>query len=158
MIVRFTKARHEDRPHTFTCVRDDGTTTGMPSTPFFIRHDLTHLAAESILEHRSAFYGLVAQGWDMDSFGEREPGSRKARQLPPEAILTEIIVGTLDLDWAAGPLPAEESAAIIADKNGGAGPTVEQIEQIRGKRKHLIGLWKDLEPGETLELRFPLSE
>src|SRR5690242_11145716 len=47
MVVRFTKPRNEDRPPTFTCIRDDGTTTGMPSTLFFVHHDLTHYAVET---------------------------------------------------------------------------------------------------------------
>jgi hypothetical protein len=75
MIIRFTKAKNEDRPSTITCFRDDGTTTGMPSTPFFVRHDLTHYAVETVLGLRTAFFGLLAQGWEISSFEEREPGN-----------------------------------------------------------------------------------
>src|SRR5437763_1012073 len=102
MIVRFTKARHEERPHTMTCIRDDGSTTGQPSTSFFVRHDFTHFAIETVLGLDDAFFGLIAKGWEVDSFGDREAGSRKARKVPPAAALAEILAGVLDLDWATG--------------------------------------------------------
>jgi hypothetical protein len=160
MIVRFTKARHAERPPTFTCIRDDGTRTGMPSTGFFVRHDLTHYAVEVCLGLKEAFYGLLASGWDIDSFIERQPDSRKVRAMPMETGLAEAVVGTLDLDWAAGPLPASQSADIIRQKFSEFGaieaaPTEEKIDQIRQARSELLQRWSALEPGESLELVFP---
>jgi hypothetical protein len=157
MIVRFTKARHADRPHTFTCIRDDGTATGMPSSEFFVRHDLTHFAVESVLGLREAFFGLLNSGWDIRSFEEREPGSRKSRKLPPEAMVAEFVVGTLELDWVAGPPPAEEAVAAIEQALAGTAAivSVQQIDRIRLRRGELVARWRELEPGQVLELRFP---
>jgi len=155
MIVRFTKARHEDRPHTFTCIRPDGTVTGMPSTAFFVRHDLTHFAVETTLGFKDAFFGLLAQGWEINSFEEREPGTRKSRALPTEAVAAEVIVGALELDWAAGPLPAEETKAIIETTLVAGTPSEALIDEIRSVRGELIERWNRLEPGQSLELEFP---
>lgn len=159
MIVRFTKARHEDRPHTFTCIRDDGSTTGMPSTGFFVRHDLTHYAVETALGLSDAFYGLLSQGWDISSFEEREPGSRKAMAVPANAVLTECLAGLLDLDWAAGPTPQDALIQMLADRLGSEGrlPTAEEIAEIRARRGELLERWNALEPGESLQLTFPLG-
>jgi hypothetical protein len=160
MVVRFTKARHEERPHTFTCIRSDGTTTGMASTPFFVRHDLTHFAVETVLGLTDAFYGLIAAGWDIDSFADREGDSRKVRKLPSEAIVAEIIVGSLDLDWAAGPLATEQTVAIISEKFVADDiecqpPTAEQIDNIRLSRADLLARWQTTMPGQSLDLSFP---
>lgn len=158
MIVRFTKARHAERPHTFTCVRDDGSTTGQASSSFFVRHDLTHFAVESVLGQRRAFFGLLASGWNVEAFEEREPGSRKSRKLPDEALVAEFTVGALDLDLTGG-MPAEEVSAYVREQlaaNGFdiVGPTASQVEDVRARRQELMIAWSNLEPGETLELRW----
>lgn len=156
VIVRFTKSRNPDRSHTLTCVRDDGSTTGMTVTEFFIRHDLTHFAVESILGYEDAFYGLVAKGWDVDSFSEREPGSRKSRTLPEIALFTETLVGALDLDWTAG---ARSSAEILEQiktthLDTQILPSEEQIQSIRLRRDELWKSWNALPSGDTLEFCF----
>lgn len=157
MVVRFTKARHEDRPHTFTCIRDDGSTTGMPSSGFFVRHDLTHYAVETVLGLGEAFYGLLSQGWEISSFEERQPGSRKARAVPPGAMLAECLAGLLDLDLVASPTPAEELIELLRDRLGADTrlPSPEEIGEIRCRRAELMERWSALAPGETLELTFP---
>jgi len=159
MRISFAKPRNEGRPPTLTIVREDGSTTGEASTPFFVAHDLTHYAVEKTLGFRRSFYGLVAQGWDIDSFGEREPGSAKARAVPGEAMLTEIIVGALDLhrrhvfsDTAA----LLEFVAGECENRGMVTPEVsdDEIVAICDLRDELIGRWSALGPGEVLELEF----
>jgi hypothetical protein len=126
----------------------------MQSSEFFIRHDLTHFAVETHLGLTQAFYGLLSQGWEIESFEERQPGSRKVREMPAEALYTEVIVGTLDLDWAAGPLPASDSVSIITERLSGQGPSEVEIEAIRAIRGDLWARWQSLEPGESIELTF----
>jgi len=157
MTIRFVKSRHADRPHTITCVRDDGTTVGQRSTDFFVHHDLTHYAIETTLGLTDAFWGLLNQGWEFSSFEEREPGTRKARVLPPEAYLAEVLAGSYDLEVAAGPQPDEDRAIALA----GLGlsipsPTTEQFQRIRSRRAELHQRWRDLDQGAWLELEFPL--
>jgi hypothetical protein len=78
--------------------------------------------------------------------------------MPVEAGLAEFVVGTLDMDWAAGPLPTSETCAIIRQKFSEFGadgaPSEEQIDQIRRVRAELLLRWANLAPGETLELVF----
>jgi hypothetical protein len=129
----------------------------MASTGFFIRHDLTHFAVESVLGLSDAFYGLVASGWDINSFEEREPGSRKASQAPPSAYLAETIVGVLDRDWIEGPSPASEAVSALEDALAGRElelPTPHQIEEMRAIRGDLLSQWHELPPGASIECRF----
>ena len=156
MVVRITKARHAERPHTLTCFRDDGTSCGQRSHDFFIRHDLTHFAVESVLGYREAFYGLLNQGWDFSTFEEREPGSAKVRSMPLEAGKAECLAGAFDVELTAGPQPNETIAALFAEY-GIAAPeiTVESIARIRARRDDLLARWHALSPGESMELQFP---
>ena len=52
------------------CVRADGSMTWQKQksrhAAFFALHDLTHFAVESALEFRRGFYGLIADGWEID--------------------------------------------------------------------------------------------
>lgn len=159
MVVRFTRARNEDRPHTFTCVRKDGTTTGMPSTSFFVHHDLTHFAIETTLGYREAFYGLLSQGWDIRTFEERTPDSAKARQLPAEAHYAEILAGLFDLELTSGELTGGQMLNFLRQKCRAAGlpePAVspENLVAIRRRREDLFHQWRQLGAGRTLELTF----
>ncbi len=148
MIVKFTKPHSEDRPPTMTCVRSDGSTCGMPTTPFFVRHDLTHFAVESVLSLTEAFYGLLAKGWAIESFEERQPGTRKSPALPTEAHLAERIVGLFDLQFGAVRLTAEEMLGQLGEVE----VTADQIEEMRKRRSELLRRYSELLPGETLEL------
>jgi hypothetical protein len=131
----------------------------MASSDFFIRHDMTHCAVESVLRLEHAFYGLLGQGWDLGDFEEREQGSRKARALPAEAYYAEVLVGAFELETILGEqdpvffndrlheaLPAEGKA--IRDTDLGA---------IRALLRRLLAHWSSLEPGARLELPFPAS-
>jgi hypothetical protein len=57
--------------------RADGTATWErkeePNAWFFVAHDLTHFAVETILGYRRGFYGLVAEGWALSDFGTPWP-------------------------------------------------------------------------------------
>lgn len=155
MTLRFTKSRHADRPHTLTCLRDDGTSTGQGSTEFFILHDLTHYATESTLGLTEAFYGLLNQGWDISSFEEREPGSRKSRRLPEEAMVAEVLAGTYDMENVAGPQPDEDRVERLTSVGLTRIPTPDEFQSIRSLRTELHQRWRSLAAGETLELPFP---
>src|SRR5207245_8210042 len=48
--------------------------------------------------HTRGFYGLVAEGWDLTDFGSPWPRG----PLPPEALVSEFIVGFLDRERGAG--------------------------------------------------------
>ena len=51
------------------CVRQDGSVTWQKQTrhaAHFALHDLTHYAVETALGYRRGFFGLIAEGWDVD--------------------------------------------------------------------------------------------
>ncbi|HWD40566.1 MAG TPA: hypothetical protein VG944_17085 [Fimbriimonas sp.] len=160
MRIRFKKAPHPDRKHSLTCVRDDGSSTGMASSEFFVRHDLGHYAIEAALSSKQAFWGLIASGWDIDSFEEREPGTRKSRTLPPEAVEVEVLAGLLDFDRASGrmaPADLRNTLKEMSESMNCRPPDIgiEVLLSIQNMQKELIRRWEDLAPGDTLELKFP---
>src|SRR5688500_15660047 len=84
------------------CTRADGSATWQRQqgrqASFFPLHDLTHYAVETELGFRDGFYGLIAQGWEID-----ETTGKSARgPLPPGSIVVEHLVGLLDLERTTG--------------------------------------------------------
>lgn len=145
-----------------TCVRADGTTTWQRQDgrlgAFFPLHDLTHYAVETVLGFRRAFYGLLAEGWDIATFNE--PGI--ARRLPEDAALAEVIVGFFDAERASGTISSAEDFNWKLDtyfaEHEVAAPafrmTDEALANIREVRGGLFSRWRDLPAGDTLELSF----
>lgn len=145
-----------------TCIREDGSSTGMASTPFFVAHDLMHYAVESELGAREAFYGLLAAGWELDSFEERVPGTGKVRLPPRQALEVERVVGVLDFAAAnPDPLSAAEVVELISQSFVAIGEelpsfvTSEFVDRVRSRRADLAAEWQRTLPGAVMELRFP---
>ena len=148
MIIQLKKVK--DGPPTLVCLRPDGSRTWSRLHPFFPVHDLTHCAVESVLGLSQAFFGLVDAGWEIDDFAR--PGS--ARDLPPEALHAERIVGVLDLERASG---REYSVAEFkAAAPGETSITSAQLAAVRSLRDDLHQRWIALAPGQTLEIPFPV--
>lgn len=142
--------------------RADGTTTWQRQEGqlgrFFPLHDLTHYAVETTLGFRRAFFGLLAEGWDISDFGKRS--TRELMQ--GEAGLAEVVVGFFDLERATGVI---ETADALNDKirtyyvdRRLAAPeppiTEEQVVRIRQRRAELFASWRALPAGQALELPF----
>lgn len=162
MIIRIKK--NADGRTSLSCTRADGTTTWQASSggqaAFFPRHDLTHYAVETVLGHRRGFYGLVASGWELTDFGKPWPRGK----LPLETLLSETIVGLLDLERGSGDLiSAEDINCRLSDvcTENRAGPpdeiTDDELGRIRRKRGELFAQWEAVEPGNTLELPFDVT-
>src|SRR5580693_10474042 len=101
MRVQFT--RRTDGSGVLRCVRDDGSVTWQKNdrhAAFFAVHDLTHFAVETVLGYRRGFFGLIAQGWDLDD----TTGKGARGVLPAEAIEVEKIVGLFDSERASSVL------------------------------------------------------
>ena len=144
-----------------SCRRADGSVTWQRQEGrqgrFFPLHDLTHFAVETVLAHSRGFYGLVADGWDLTDFGKPWPRG----PLPPEALASELLVGFLDAERAAGAeWPASQfnaTAATYYQQHGLRGACVvtdDGLRRVRERRRELFARWATLAPGETLELRF----
>jgi hypothetical protein len=145
-----------------SCTRADGTTTWQrqegSSGAFFPLHDLTHYSVETVLGFRRAFYGLVADGWDLTSFGA--PGTKD--RIPEEALLAEVIVGFFDAERASGSVSSAEDFnwKIRTFFENAKLPvpafsmTAEALDRIRARRAELFAAWRALPAGETLALAF----
>jgi hypothetical protein len=145
-----------------SCIRADGSATwqrqdGQLGT-FFPLHDLTHFAVETVLGFKRAFYGLLAEGWDITRFAE--PGM--SRQLPEEAGLAEVLVGFFDVERATGTRATAEDfnwkIETYYDEHATPTPTFrmtdDQLDRIRALRADLFARWHAVQPGDSLELTF----
>jgi len=159
ILIRIKKKR--DGSAALSCVRADGSVTWQrqdgPQGRFFPLHDLTHYAVESVLRHARGFYGLVALGWDFTDFGRSWPRG----PLPPEALASELIVGFLDSERAAGvewSVPEFNVAAATYyaqhELDRACTITDEELRNVRDERRELFARWAALPAGDTLELRF----
>jgi hypothetical protein len=160
LTIRLRKRR--DGAVVFELRRADGSTTWQkragPTAEFFAVHDRTHYAVETVLGYPRAFYGLVAEGWDLTDFGAPWPRG----PLPDEALPAEVIVGCFDTQRAAGErLTAQQcndSAAAYFSSAGRPSPvalTDDEISRIRDRMSDLVWRWHALAEDETLELPFP---
>jgi len=155
-LVRLKKGANGDS--VLSCVRSDGSTTWQRNDGvrgrFFPLHDLTHFAVETVLRHRRGFFGLVADGWNLEDFGSPWPRG----PLPEDMDPSEAIVGLLDAERSQGvrlgvatfreSYPNESALRSLSD---------DDLDQVRARRNELISLWEALPAGDTLELRFDRS-
>jgi hypothetical protein len=159
LVIRLKK--HRDGSAALSCTRADGSVTWQRQTglqgAFFPLHDLTHFAVESVIGFRRAFYGLLADGWNVTDFGKPWPRG----PLPPEAAHAEALVGFLDTERGTGSLFSAEDfnqqARAFAVQQGVELPAVmteERLRRIRALRAKLFRRWHELEPGATLELTY----
>ncbi|HEY4216498.1 MAG TPA: hypothetical protein VGM67_05140 [Gemmatimonadaceae bacterium] len=157
--------KKNDGSAALSCTRADGTTTWQrqngPQGAFFPLHDLTHLAVESVLGLRRAFYGLLTEGRDISSFERTD----ERGALPHEALFAELIVGYFDLERRVGEhFPVAEfndkARAYFADHGAPEPPfelTQAQIDAVRARRATYFAQWSALAPGDALELSFDRS-
>lgn len=160
LLIRVKKKN--DGSAALTCTRADGSVTWQRQDgklgAFFPLHDLTHYAVETVFGFRRAFYGLLAEGWDLSSFGEAGTKGR----LPEDAHLAELIVGFFDLERITGNVTSagefnDKIRDYLADNE--FPPTSfrvddDQLANIRRVRDELFSRWRAVPAGETLELPF----
>jgi hypothetical protein len=159
IVIRIKKGK--DGRTALSCTRADGTTTWQrqlgAQAAFFPKHDLTHCAVETALGLRQGFYGLVSAGWDFSDFGSPWPRGK----LPPEANISEMIVGFFDLERRI------EERGIAADLNQKLAEycaanglparlhfTEDDLARVRAKRAELFAQWDAVLPGNALEVVF----
>ena len=141
----------EDGTTILRITRRDGSVTWQKQegshARFFPLHDLTHFAVETTLGIDSAFYGLIASGWDIS-----ETDGKHARgPLPPRALAVEHIVGLLDHERAGSALPmtADEFNTQLAESRESGRLTEllvlseEQLGAIRSMIAELHEMWRE---------------
>ena len=139
------------------CRRPDGSATWSRLPSFYPLHDLGHFAVEKELALPRGFFGLIAEGWQLDDFTQLGVAAR----LPPDSIVVENIVGTVERLGRNESL-AEFSAALAASLAGQKLPAfrelrADELARVRATRAALIAQWRALPVGETLRLEFPLA-
>jgi len=147
-----------DGSSVLACTRPDGSSTWQRRRgDFFVLHDLTHYAVETVLDLRYGFYGLLAEGWQIPDFGERSIPEHAQY----EAALAEAISGLLDQERGTGVVQDDAAfndalRAVLAQMEHVLKRplTAEELDAIRGRLLDLTGRWTRLEPGTEMELSF----
>jgi hypothetical protein len=155
--VRVQITKRADGAGVLRCVRAEGSVTWQKQTDrhaaFFALHDLTHFAVETALGLRRGFFGLIAEGWDI----EDTTGKGARGPLPPEAGEAEMIVGLFSAERASGVIwtvdEFHESAAMV----GVRALSLDEIVRVKKKRSELFQQWSAIAPGATLELQFEVA-
>jgi hypothetical protein len=141
--------RQPDGSGLLRCTRSDGSVTWQKQSKHaahFALHDLTHYAVETALGYRHGFFGLVADGWDL----EETDGNSSRGGLPPEALEVERLVGLFDAERASGAVWSAGEFINFAPRD----LSEVQIQQVRALRTALFEQWAAIAPGQKLQLKF----
>jgi hypothetical protein len=102
-ILRIEISKRSDGTGVLRCIRQDGSVTWQKQPKHgahFALHDMTHYAVETALGYRRGFFGLIAEGWEL----EDTTGKGTRGPLPIEAVQVEQIVGLFDSERISGSL------------------------------------------------------
>ena len=143
--------------NTITCKRPDGTSTWMQAIPFMIIHDLTHYVVETQLQLKLGFYGLLAGGWDITDFENKQ--KIKSTDIPAEGLRAELIVGLLLTERNDGQEMTDFNSvyqdSCINYALAEQPLDRSQLDRLRIGVDDLINKWKFLPVDSTLILTFP---
>jgi hypothetical protein len=131
------------------CIRQDGSVTWQKQTrhaAHFALHDLTPYAIETTFGFQRGFFGLIAEGWDI----EDTTGKGSRGRLPMEAVEVEQMAGVFDSERGGGVLWSVEEFNQFAPRP----LTQAEIAKARSVRAALFERWFAVEPGGRLELQF----
>ena len=156
MLIRFTKGR--GKPDTLACRRDDGSCTWSPLN--FTTHDFGHYAIETTQGWRDAFFGLLAQGWDIADFGLPDARTGRKPPVPTQAMQAEALAGLMDVERRSASPPDYpmfmemlSSACVgMSIPVPALGPAL--LAAIRRRHSDLLYQWGQVPEGEALELSF----
>lgn len=150
--------KNTGKPHILSYTRDDGSVTWMYSDDFFTRHDLSHYAIETIMEYRTAFYGMLNDGMDIGDFEDRE--KRLLIPMTDEARWAENMANLFLMETTQGTFPdfnevqQNTGRSSFGDQYLLMTLSPDQIEGIRNRLRQLLAEWDALPVGETLTLTF----
>ena len=153
--VKFTRGK--DKKDVLAVTREDGSTSWQHQQPGIPVHDLTHFAVESSLGLKNGFYGLLSQGWDITRLTAKDVRTL----LPPEGFWTELVVGLIQTErLAPEPFSAAEFNELLMKEQNERGMKIdriltdEELNLIRVSFLDLYSRWRQLQPGEALQLEF----
>jgi hypothetical protein len=161
VLARFRKTRDGGL---LAVVRSDGSSDAQrwAQGAFFAVHDLVHFALESELGYRSAFFGLLAQGWPFSAFSDKTDPRYHA--LPREALVVEHLVSVFSRRGLEGARHdpqlrelwcAEINAEWAACVGGPVDAiSVERLMAASMRLEALLSQWAGLDAGGEMELEF----
>jgi len=150
-VLHIEISKRADGAGVLRCIREDGSVTWQKQAKhgaYFALHDLTHYAVETALGYHRGFFGLIAEGWEVEDTtgkGARDP-------LPAEALEVERIVGLFDSERGSGMLWTAEEFNGFAPR----ALTDADIQKVRALRGELFRRWSAVVTGQKLELEFDL--
>ncbi len=154
LVVRLTKL--SDREHRFDYVAPGGARERLTlNTRSFLVHDLLHFAVEREAGLADSFYGMLSRAGGYAALAEARP------EIPGEAGLTEMVVGAFTA-VAKGDAAPEAAARAAADwmRTLGREPPAWLNDlfarAVAERFRRLMGEWKAVPFGGTMELRFPV--
>jgi hypothetical protein len=146
-VLKVEISKREDGAGVLRCTRDDGSVTWQKLPKHgahFALHDLTHYAVETALGYRRGFFGLIAEGWEV----EDTTGKGARGPLPAEALEVERIVGLFDSERGSGGLWTVDEFNAFSPR-----PLSEaDILRVRSVRGELFRRWSGVATGQKLEL------
>jgi hypothetical protein len=148
-MLRIEISKQPDGAVILRCTRKDGSVTWQKQTKHaahFALHDLTHYAVETALGYQRGFFGLIAEGWDVDD----TTGKGARGPLPAEAVEVERIVGLFDSERGSGVLWTLEEFNQFSPRV----LTEADVQRVRASRGTLFQQWFALSPGQELQLKF----
>ena len=162
MFIQFIKGS-EERSSVLRCKREDGTYTWTKIKPAIEFHDLAHYVVESQLNFTEGFYGLVAKGYNIEDFElprEDRPEALLPANLPVQALQTEHIVNLLQVYSERSSKTFDFIETLKSILNEKQLPCPQELNDLTLTKiiQHLDSLlhtWDQLEPKESLELKFP---
>lgn len=150
-------ARGRDKRDVLTCLREDGSATWGELHPALPIHDLSHYAVEHTLGLDDAFFGLIAQGWNIPDFGKPYPRGA----IPDQAQWAESVVSVfwrvfIQRDNVTHDELREQIAASLAGYSGSFHREITdaQIDSIRATQGELAAAWARTPVGESIALPF----
>ena len=155
MTIAFSKK--ENKQHTLTCTRTDGSQTWMQVSDFFVAHDLMHYATETVLQYKDAFYGMLNRAINITDF--EKPKSQRTVVLSEQAIIAEHLVNLLLIEHNQGAMADFNETLLLsfaADNPEIKPPVVseETHKKIHNIFSEQINKWYKLATGQTLVLNF----
>jgi hypothetical protein len=146
-MLRIEISRRADGAGVLRCTREDGSITWQKQEKHgghFALHDLTHYAVETALGYRRGFFGLIAEGWDV----EDTTGKGARGPLPAEALEVERIVGLFDSERGSGVFWTVDEFNAFSPR-----PLTDvDIRKVRAVRGELFRQWSAVATGQKLEL------
>lgn len=157
MLLQLTK--NTGKPHIIKYIRDNGTETWMYGDEFFVRHDLSHYAIETVLSYTTAFIGMLNRGMDIKDFENRE--KRKAILVTEEAFYTEnmanlFLTEILQDEFDDFNSVQQQAFGVFGDKFPAITLPAGAIDQVRLRLRQLLDQWNELPEDATMELQFSL--